>query len=58
MKYSIDADQELLQEVKEATGLVTDSETIEFALETLVRMKKQEPEISSGDETQNSQTTL
>ena len=42
MKYSIDVDQELLQEVKEATGLVTDSETIAFALETLVRLKTQE----------------
>ncbi|MDC0004197.1 type II toxin-antitoxin system VapB family antitoxin [Porticoccaceae bacterium] len=40
MKYSIDVDQKLLQEAKKATGLVTDSETIVFALETLVRLKK------------------
>lgn len=42
MKYSIDVDQKLLQEAKRATGLVTDSETVEFALETLVRLKTQE----------------
>ena len=54
MKYSIDVDQELLQEVKEATGLVTDSETIAFALETLVRLKKKEPVSASTTATPSS----
>ena len=54
MKYSIDVDQKLLQEAKRATGLVTDSETVEFALETLVRLKKKEPVSASTTATPSS----
>ncbi len=49
MRTNIVIDDELMKEVMELTGLTTKRETVEVALKTLARLKRQEKRMEEKD---------